>query len=80
VSGQPRRERRHFIVKVQRALAGNRGDRVLIYDEERSIQWEGDCTSDIAKLLDGAAKMFVHATVERGGKLMLGERAPWQDW
>jgi len=73
------------IVKVQISIfafeKGKNGKRqVLVYNKDRSIFWEGDCTEEILKATDGCPKKFFYATAKKGGWIELFEEAPTQKW
>lgn len=68
------------IVKVQTSLADSAGRlRVLIYDETRSVYFEGDGDS-LERLMLGGAKAFFRARLDADGNICLVEWAEEQDW
>lgn len=73
------------IVKVQISIfssdKGKSGKRqVLVYNEDRSLEWTGDATKEIVKQLDGELKKFFYAKAKKGGYITLLGEAPWQSW
>jgi len=50
-----------MIVKVQTNLNPPSGERVLIYNESRTVFWEGDATPELRKKLRGRPKAFFSA-------------------
>lgn len=76
-----------FIVKVQLALFTSalqentvpRDQRILVYNEDRSIQYEGSCPGDILKLMGSLNKRYFYA-YKKGQTLDIGAIAPDQEW
>lgn len=70
-----------MIVKVQVSLAtSHRQKRVLIYNEDRSVQWEGALTEEIAMITLGRPKSYFEAILHKDGKLEFMEKVEDQDW
>lgn len=70
-----------MIVKVQVSLVSTSGaQRVLIYNSDRSVEWEGALSPEVERLMDGRPKAFFHAHVGWDGKLSLDRGARWQQW
>lgn len=69
-----------LIVKVQLSLFTNeRVRQVVVYNEDRSIEFMFDAPKDVLKLMGERPKAFFYATLN-DGTLGLDEEAPWQDW
>lgn len=68
-----------MIVKVQISLARS-DQRVLVYNQDRSVQWEDAVNKEVLALMDGAPKRFFEAWLNSEGGIVLGAVAPWQDW
>lgn len=70
-----------MIVKVQLSLATNRPkQRVLIYNEDRSIMYEDDAAKEVVELMDGLPKAYFRAHLDKNKKIVLDEQAEDQDW
>ena len=70
-----------MIVKVQVSLATTLDNqRVLMYNEDRSAQYECDVDQTIVDLMNGRLKAFFHAELLPDGELTIHKDAPWQDW
>lgn len=69
-----------MILKVQVSL-NDGGDRVLIYDRDRTAFMQQDATPAVRKIMGGRVKAFFEAEVKRrtGDVTILGP-APDQDW
>lgn len=69
-----------MIVKVQLSLfTTEKARQVMIYNETRKYQYEGDAPAELVKLMHGEPKRYFYAKV-KNGKFELGRRAPEQDW
>ncbi|UOF77029.1 hypothetical protein [Caudoviricetes sp.] len=68
-------------VKIQRSLASSDGqERVLVYNEDRTILQEFDMTDELRELfLPHDLKLYFEATL-RDGVLSLGDNLPEQDF
>ena len=69
-----------MICKVQISIFGKPA--TLIYNEDRSFMWEDNRTVG-EKVLGKALKGFFHVTTKntlRGTKIIIGKKAPVQDW
>jgi hypothetical protein len=53
--------------------------RMTIYNEDRSLYFEGPVDEDTGAIMQGATKKFFYATI-KDGALALGEPAPDQEW
>lgn len=70
-----------MIVKVQVSLVtSHHQKRVLIYNEDRSVQLEGALTEDLAMLTAGRPKSYFEATLDKKGKLEFLKEVGQQDW
>jgi hypothetical protein len=69
-----------FIVKVQVSLDTNLPvQQVLVYNEDRSVLYQGDITPEIVQHMDGCFKAYFYAHID--GKLIVLDRlAPVQEW
>lgn len=69
-----------MIVKVQIPLATNAPTPMaLIYNEDRSVEYQTPVTRDLRRKMKGQWKTFMHAELV-DTILHLGKMAPWQDW
>ncbi len=69
-----------MIVKVQMSLFTTAScPQVLIYNEDRTVMWQGDAPKGLKKLMKGEPKKFFYATT-KNKNIILGEEAEWQDW
>jgi len=69
-----------MIVKVQRSIHTNRAyEQMLIYNESRSVLFQGNIHSAILKVLDGRWKGYFEAHME-GTFVVLDHPVPDQDW
>ena len=70
-----------MIIKIQRSLFSSTGvSTMLIYDKRRSVQTVLPLDPAIDHALHGRAKGYFETRVTDGGKLVIGERVPDQDW
>lgn len=72
-----------MIVKVQLSRAGSGPRRmVLIYNQDRSVRFEGAAEPDLIAAMGGRDKAFFHATVDADGilDLLTGEPVPDPGW
>lgn len=69
------------IFKIQRSAftTAPSGDRVLIYNEDRSVFSELDTPDEVKRLLQPGTKGYFYCEIE-GGILEVGLRAAEQDW
>jgi hypothetical protein len=69
-----------MIVKVQISLFTNEAKpQVLVYNESRTVMWQGDAPKGLKKLMKGEPKKYFKATT--GGKLIhLGDEVEEQEW
>lgn len=69
------------IIKIQRSLATSDGqERVLVYNEDRTILQEFDMTDELRELfLPHDLKLYFEATL-RDGVLSIGDNLPPQDF
>jgi hypothetical protein len=69
-----------FIVKVQTSIATSHSTaQMLIYNKDRTVQWEGPTTSHVFDKLNGALKDFFYAYMDNT-VIVITDQAPWQDW
>jgi hypothetical protein len=69
--------RRTSVFKIQKSLDGNK---MLIYNERRDMQYEGILTEEIDELLAGEMKIYFNGFLKPNGEIGLINRAPEQDW
>lgn len=69
-----------MILKVQVSLGVNGGQRMLAYDEKRTVQFEGPLTEEVKMMMGGWPKRYFHARYKGKDELAIGEAAPEQDW
>ncbi len=72
-----------FVVKVQLPLATNGPESVLIYNKNRSIEHVEDGTETVAAVrtvLGDSKKAYFYANLNKDKYIILGERAPDQNW
>lgn len=71
-----------MIVKVQLSLFDSHGrSRVLIYDRARTIEWQGDATPELVRLMGGRQKAFFEASINHKTKqIEIVSEAGWQEW
>lgn len=63
-----------MIVKVQLSLHTTCAARqVLIYNEDRSVTYQGDITPDVAKIMGDENKAYFKAKLRRDGTIELFE-------
>lgn len=68
------------IFKVQLSISSSSPrQQVFIYNETRSLLWEGNAGSDIKKKIGGRLKAFFYGTI-KDTLIVLGDEALWQDW
>jgi hypothetical protein len=67
------------IVKVQVSLTTN-ATVVLIYNEDRSVTYQGDVTPDILDVMGGEPKRYFFAVMNDDMTIGLEDPAPEQDW
>ena len=69
-----------MIVKVQWPIATNdAAPRVLIYNEDRSVEWQAPATPQFSKIMHRKLKAFFFAEL-KGTIIHIGRPAPWQEW
>lgn len=69
-----------MIVKVQLSLSTSHPTRrVLIYNEDESVLWEGAASEELIEEMDGEPKQFRYAEIINT-KIDIQEQAPWQAW
>lgn len=68
------------IVKVQQSIVSSQPKpTVLIYNRDRSFQYEGGLNQDMIDTLAGRPKAYFEAHLERTG-LVIGEEVEEQPW
>ncbi len=70
------------IVKVQLGINVPHGKQrqVLIYNEDKSLYYEGDIPPDVLELMGDQLKAFFHASLDEKGMVSLDRQAEWEDW
>lgn len=69
------------VVKVQASIQTNKPKRqVLIYDESREWQWDGDLECEILELLKGGLKTYQYGFLDEQKRVTLIGPAPDQEW
>ena len=69
-----------MIVKVQVSIFGTAPDPMcLIYNKSRNVSVEFPADKSIMEKMNGSKKEFFHAEIV-GGRVHIGEKAPWQSW
>lgn len=69
-----------MIVKVQTSITTTGPtQRVLVYNEDRSILYEGGINEDMLETMKGRLKAYFEAEVTKDG-LEIGDEVPPQDW
>jgi hypothetical protein len=72
---------KQVVVKVQQSIVTSETKRqVLVYNQDRSIMWQGDITPDLRKVLGDDLKSYWYATVMKDGNLRLERRTGWRTW
>ena len=75
-----------MIVKVQISQFNSQGiTSMYIYNEDRSVEYEGEATEDILTIMNGSPKGFFKATLTKdkkgkGQRIKIIEKADWQNW
>jgi len=73
------------IIKIQLSLSGNTpdantGGQMLVYNESRSLEYEGDTTPEIKKLLDGRPKAYFIGYLNEKKQLVVGKEVVDPGW
>lgn len=69
-----------MIVKVQISQFTSHGNlRVLVYNEDRTIQWEDGADSEVLDFVQGRPKVYAEAHME-GTIIVLDKIVEDQDW
>lgn len=68
---------KNFIVKVQ--VSTDRKS-ILVYNEDRSINWQGEAEPSLLELMGDNAKGFFRASIGSDMKIAIDGPASWQDW
>lgn len=70
-----------MIVKVQLSMAtSHENQRVLVYNKNKSVWYEGDASKKLIKQMGGRFKMFFKAKMEKDKSITLIKPAKSQDW
>ena len=70
-----------MIVKVQLSLFTTAAARqVMIYNRDRSIEFQMDATDGVIEKMDGRPKAFFFAALCKDGSIDLLDEAPFQNW
>lgn len=68
-----------MVIKVQISLSKG-PKKVLLYNEDKSVVWEGLASKDLRRLMCGRSKAFFHASIDKNGLVQINEEADEQDW
>jgi hypothetical protein len=69
------------IVKVQSSLyTTDTAQKMLIYNEDKSIYYESHLTEEIKKVLAGRQKAYFEFTLTENNEIRLGKEATPQNW
>lgn len=68
-----------MILKVQLPLGGTATRKVLIYNEDRTLEWQLPMTDAFVAMVGNRAKSFWHAKVIMGLP-SFDKEAEWQTW
>lgn len=69
-----------MIVKVQISQFSSDGKtRMLVYNEDRTVKYEGEATAEIITKMKGLPKQFFHSEIKNWERL-IQQQAPWQNW
>lgn len=69
-----------MIVKVQISQFSSDGvSRMLVYNESRTVKYEGEVTKEVLLKMKGLPKQFFHSEIKNGERILL-KVAPWQNW
>lgn len=70
-----------LIVKVQLSINSSDYERyMLVYNEDRTIEYEKPVTDKEIKALGNKPKSFWYASHRKDGVIVLQGLAPWQEW
>ena len=79
--------RRNFIVKVQISVTTNAGTaQMLIYNKDRSIEYEGDAEPNVLQLMNGSHKEYFETklvddpNMPKAKKIHLLHKVKYQPW
>lgn len=53
---------------------------MLVYNQDRSIQYEAEVTKDVIKLMAGGNKRYFEAVLDGNNKVNLGKHIKEQYW
>jgi len=69
-----------MIVKLQRSLVTRENkEQMFLYNEDRSVCYQGALTSSVRKLMNGKNKVHVEADL-KNGLSVLNDIVPNQEW
>ncbi|MGQ3685298.1 MAG: hypothetical protein ACUBOA_09905 [Candidatus Loosdrechtia sp.] len=69
------------IVKVQSSLyTTDTAQKMLVYNEDRSINYEADLTEEVKKVLLGRPKAYFEFTLTENKEIRLGKEVAPQNW
>jgi hypothetical protein len=69
-----------MIVKVQLSMfTTEHVQQALVYNEDRSVLFEGPAAKDVLSLMGEKLKAYFHADL-KNGVLQINEEAPEQEW
>ena len=70
-----------MIVKVQISLDTSLPKKqVLVYNEDRSIEWHAEAPKEILEVMDSRPKAFFKAHLDKDKKIVIDEEVPEQTW
>lgn len=71
-----------MIVKVQRSITTSEAvPQVLVYNEDRSLQYQGPLTMEVAEWFEeDEYKFYADAEIDELGRFALNYRVEEQDW
>lgn len=69
-----------MIVKVQISqFTTCENPQMLVYDEHKTLKYQGDATAEVLIKMKGLPKQFFHSEIKNGERILLNI-APWQNW
>lgn len=70
-----------MIFKVQVSLAtAHPTPRVLVYNEDRTIEWEGGLSDRVSELMRGRFKVFFEGGINHKDQIELFHEVPMEKW
>lgn len=72
---------KQFIVKCQLSLMTSEStQQVMVYNEDRTVLLQVDCTPDLKAMFGDSVKIFRYAHIRKDKMLSIDDPAPWQEW